>query len=63
MPVASTMIQDTKHTNNKSIVPTIICRTGSDATLDNLIKLLEAIGCYEGAEICREKGVYIPHLY
>ena len=27
--------------------------------MENLIQMLEAIGCYEGAEICREQGMYM----
>ena len=32
---------------------------GVEANLDNLISMLEVIGCYEGAEICREQGMYM----
>ena len=32
---------------------------GSKATLESLIAMLEAIGCFEGAEICREQGMYM----
>lgn len=35
---------------------------GGEANLDNLTKMLDAIGCYEGAEICKERGYYLnPH--
>ena len=32
---------------------------GGEATLESLIAMLEAIGCFEGAEICREQGMYM----
>ena len=32
---------------------------GSEATLEKLIEMLEAIGCYEGAQICREQGMCV----
>ena len=36
----------------------ILCLLGDEANMENLIKMLEAIGCYEGVEICREEGIH-----
>lgn len=36
----------------------LLAYAGSEATLESLITMLEAIGCFEGAEICRKQGMY-----
>ena len=44
------------------IVLLFITCAGSEATLERLTAMLEAIGCFEGAEICREQGMYMMSM-
>ena len=37
--------------------------SGGEANLDNLTKMLDAIGCYEGAEICKERGLCSAYMH